>query len=358
MRSTPALLLIGFSLLPAGARCEARELALTLDSSTPGVTLAATLRLPEGDGIRHAALLLPVAGPTDRDLSVGDRGIYRAAAEILAAEGIATLRLADRGVDGSRGDWRNTSFADRLADAVAALGQLAARPELSGACTGLVGMSEGGALALAASSAAPGVAFVVALSPPMESGAVTLRGQRERLLAASPAPDAVKEELRAASEVLLAAVAAGDEGGVRRVLAGPLGPMLLLPYGFVPRELEERIAFVLSPWYRSQVAYDPGPLVAAARGPVLAVFGELDQVIDARRSADLLRQALAQTAPSSHRVELRPQRNHLLMPAVTGSPAEYGTLPEVVDRDLWREMAGWVREVCGEQGAGTASGRR
>jgi hypothetical protein len=208
-------------------------------------------------------------------------------------------------------------------------------------------MSEGAVLALAAAADSAAVEFVVALSPPLESGVATLRGQRGRLLAASPAPDATKEQLRSASEALLSAVAAGDEAGVRQALTGPLGPMLLPPYSFVPQELEARIAFVLSPWYRSQVVYDPVPVLAGIRGPVLAVFGGLDQVIDAERSADLLRRASSRASQELPRLEVRSRLNHLMMPAVTGSPVEYGTLPEIVAPGLWRDISEWVRQACG-----------
>ncbi len=314
-----------------------KERIVGLPSSAPNISIAATLEFPD-NGPTHVVLLLPVAGPTDRDMSLGSRGIYAEVAAQLAGANIASLRVADRGVDGSEGDWLATDFDTRLADARTALHWMREHPELEGARLGAVGISEGGALAL--SLAAEGeLDFAVALSTPMEDGVTTLRAQRDRLLDASQLLPEHRTNMRSESDRFLAALLSDDEATVREILGGPAGHLILPPYGFVPGDPTGRIRFALSPWYRSQVRYDIGATLSAIGVPVYAAYGSLDQVIDASRSVALLRQRLGHEA----RIELIDGLNHLMMPAVTGSPLEYGQLPEVTSAELWSAIATWIR---------------
>lgn len=277
------------ALLLAAPPALASEERITVPSADRDVSLAAVLALPEQPA-KHAVLLLPVAGPTDCDMSLGPRGLYRAIADRLAADGIASLRIADRGVDGSGGDWLQTDLEMRSTDARSALEWLRRQPPLAGARLGALGMSEGGAIALRL-AAAGAVDFVVALSTPMEDGVDTLRGQRNRLLESSQLTPEQRSLVRSESDRFLDALLAADVATVREILRGEVGSLILPPYGFVPRDTEGRIEFVLTPWYRSQVTYRAGGDAERIRVPVFAAYGALDQVIDSGRSVQLLRDA-------------------------------------------------------------------
>lgn len=308
-----------------------------------GAVLAGVLTLPAAGTARHGVLLLPPAGPADPDLSLGSRGIYRAAAKELAAAGVASLRISSRGVPPATGDWLQTGFDDRAADAVAAYDWLRSRSELAGAALAVAGLSEGGALALAVAGSRDSVAGLVLLSMPLGDGATTMRWQRDALLGGAALSDDQKSLMVRESDRLLEAVAAGDEAVVREVLSGPAGALVLPAYEMVPGELEQRIAFVLSPWYRSQLDYHVIDRLAGLRVPIFAAYGSLDQVIDGPGTAAQLRRQLAGNAGAE--VQLVPDRNHLMMPAVTGSPGEYASLPDVIDAALWYSVGEWVKAL-------------
>ena len=283
-------------------------------------------------------LLIPVAGPTDRDMSLGSKGIYTEVAARLAGASIASLRVADRGVDGSDGDWLATDFDTRLADARTALRWMREHPELAVARLGAVGMSEGGALALSL-AAEDELEFAVALSTPVENGVTTLRAQRDRLLDSSQLPPEQLAIVRSESDRFLDALVSDDDATVREVLGGPAGHLILPPYEFVPGDTAGRIGFALSPWYRSQVRYDIGATLSKIGVPVYAAYGSLDWIIDAPRSVALLQEQLSHADP----IELVDGLNHLMMPAITGSPLEYGQLQKVTSAELWSAIAAWIR---------------
>ncbi|NNK73733.1 MAG: hypothetical protein HKO94_11135, partial [Flavobacteriaceae bacterium] len=65
---------------------------LTFTSSDPDIGLSATITTPKDESISSAVVLLPVAGPTDRDLSLGNHKYYKVFADGLAEQGIASIR--------------------------------------------------------------------------------------------------------------------------------------------------------------------------------------------------------------------------------------------------------------------------
>lgn len=332
-------LLVLSLLVPAGSAAVEEAVVISLPHSE-GIVLAAVYQRPAEGPIRHAVLVLPPAGPADPDLSLGPRGIYKAVADHLASAGVASLRISTRGMAGAGGSWLETDFDDRARDATAAFDWLAARPELAEATLVVGGTSEGGALALAVALERDRADGVFLLSTPMIDGRSAMKWQRSKLLATSQLTEEQKSLVVGESDRMLKGAASGAEDLVREVLSGPAGAMVLPAYGMVPSDLEQRIAFVIGPWYRSQVRYDVEPLVRAVRQPIFAAYGTLDWVIDGPENAELLRERVGEGAKLD--LHVLDDRNHLMMPAVTGSPLEYGTLPEIIDVEVWDLVVAWI----------------
>src|SRR5262249_19172133 len=102
-----------------------------------GFTLAGTLRLPMTKGSHAAVFLLQGSGDADREAE----SFY---ADYFARQGIATLVYDKRGVGRSGGDYRDESFDDFAADALAGVHYLQSRTEIDGKRVGLRGRSHGG----------------------------------------------------------------------------------------------------------------------------------------------------------------------------------------------------------------------
>lgn len=305
----------------------------------PGVELAGTITEPGSGAPEAVAVLISVAGPDDRHLSIGPHRLFGAWADELAVAGIATLRTDDRGVGASGGDWRQTTFADRASDLCAALRTLRARfPNVR---PGLIGMSEGGGLALRAAAQCGPVKFLVLLSTPLRPGGVELAAQVDRLLALAPVPESTKVAFKAEASRLTRVAGApppvGGRDSVLAVLRGPFGPNLLPPFRFVPRDPEGQAAFLLSPWYQSQLHYDVTADLAARQVPVLGIYGRLDRNIEPEPNAEVLR---ASGAGAS--VHLLDSLNHVLQEARTGLPDEYPRLPRGIAPAVTRLVIDWI----------------
>jgi hypothetical protein len=124
-----------------------------------GLTLAATVTVPDGAGSFPGAVLVHGSGPADRS-----NPWTSAWEEALLARGIAVLHPDKRGAGESEGDWRSASLLDLADDAAAAAAVLRAHPGVDPTNVGLIGFSQGGHVVPAAAAGEANVAFAVSVS--------------------------------------------------------------------------------------------------------------------------------------------------------------------------------------------------
>lgn len=111
------------------------------------------------------------AAAQDRDGTILMHKPFLVLADHLTRHGIAVLRVDDRGVGGSTGDWTQATSADYAEDALAGVAFLKRHPKIAGEHVGLIGHSEGGTIASLAAAASPEVAFIIMLASPGLPGA-------------------------------------------------------------------------------------------------------------------------------------------------------------------------------------------
>ena len=138
-------------------------------SSNSEVGLGGTLSMPLGTGPFPAVVLLSdvgAPGPT-----TGTYSLLGELADYLTRQGLAVLRLDDRGQGRSAAVASASTGAELVADAQAALNFLRTRPGIDPIRVGLLGHGEGANVALLAAAQTPAPAFLVAL------GAAGVNGQ-------------------------------------------------------------------------------------------------------------------------------------------------------------------------------------
>lgn len=310
--------------------------------ATDGARLRGTLTVPRGAGPYPAVVLLGVAGPNDRDLTYRGHKGFAVIADALARCGVAALRLDDRGVGESNGAWLDAPYDRLKADALDARALLERDERIDRRRIGLAGLSEGGAIGLLAAAASPDVAFAVLMSPPGLRGDIALKEQFVRMLAWSPVTPSMADAYRASFARFLSLARAADNEQGRRALAAYLGgegAALVPSYGFVPHTIEGRVRLFSSPWYRSQLEYDPAAAMRAINVPVLVVSGTRDQVLPPDVHLPALKAGLAGKKVRFLTVD---GANHLLMPSWTGLPLEYAQLEKTVDPLVLKTLCEWI----------------
>ena len=234
--------------------------------ASAGVQLHGTLTMPRsGTGPYPGLLLIPGSGPIDQNGNVPgvlDDSMYRQLAQDLSCDGAAVLRFDKQGLEPSTGNGNAatlSSYVRNVRDLAVWLGH---QPEIDPRRIVLMGHSEGGLIALAATPSSD-VAGVILLEAPGMPLARVIADQVRAQAEARGAKAAEVAHLKAEIAAALAAVRAAR--GETMSVSGALAQN---PY-----------AQVFSPaagLLRSELSVDPQALAHALHVPVLVVQGGKD----------------------------------------------------------------------------------
>lgn len=324
-------------------------------NAAPGVTLAGTLTVPRGPGPHPAAVLITGSGPQDRDQPVAGHRTFLVLADHLTRAGIAVLRCDDRGVGKSTGDFGAALQSEFVADTLAAVAWLRARPEIDPGRVGLIGHSEGGMVAPRAAAQSPEVAFIVLLAAPgLPMRDVMLRQGRDIGLAMGMSEEFVARNEATQREVLeilgseMPATAA--MAAMRKVLDGQYAGLsddqriaLGLPKAGAPNP---QLKLVESPWLRDALRGDPREALQAVRCPVLALTGGRDLQVAAKENLSAIRAALTAGGNACFETRELPGLNHLFQTCRNGAPYEYAQIEETFSPGALQVITDWILRVA------------
>jgi pimeloyl-ACP methyl ester carboxylesterase len=316
-----------------------------------GNTLAGTLTLPEGEGPFTAAILISGSGAQDRDESILGHKPFLVLSDHLTRNGIAVLRVDDRGVGGSTGDVVQATSEDFAGDVLAGVEYLKGRPEINPARIGLIGHSEGGIIAPMVAARSHDIAYIVLLAAPGLVGEELLYLQGRLIAAAAGVDPEIVEQNREIQSKIFSIL---KEDIDDTAMAEKLTAVFREAYEALPEDQREaagvdpeeyfkmRVANVLNPWFRFFLTYDPVPTLEEVRCPVLAVTGEKDLQAPPDPNLTIIGDAL--NAGGNERVTLLelPGLNHLFQTAETGAPSEYGQIEETMSPALLDAVSGWI----------------
>ena len=307
--------------------------------SAPGVTLAATLALPEGAGPFPSVVLFTGSGPQDRDESIMGHKPFMVLADHLARKGIASLRADDRGTAESTGDFGAATTPDFAKDAAALLAYLDARPETG--AVGCLGHSEGGLVCplmqrdLAKEARAD---FLVLLAGPGVTGLEIIVEQGALIAAAEGMPADDVESDKAQSRALFEYVAKNTTAAdlkaqvTAKIKESPSAKDLPEP------QLAAMADQVISPWFLWFLTYDPVPALQQVGVPTLALFGERDLQVPPAQSSGPMKEALG----ANGTVEVLAGLNHLFQPAQTGGVSEYAKIEITMDETALEKVSSFI----------------
>jgi hypothetical protein len=317
-----------------------REEHVTFASfGSPDVQLAGTFMIPEGSGPFPGIVLIAGSGPNSRDEELFRHKVFQVWGDYFARRGFAVLRYDKRGVGESGGTYDRAAVADFGADARGAFEWSLQRPELDPRRIGLVGHSEGSILAPAVAATAPSTpAFLVLVGAPGVPGDRLLLAQNELVGRVAGISEEELAKQRAGGEALDRAIQAEIESPE---LKGDLAKLLKAQHVEHP---ERAAQWISTPWFRSFITTDPAPILRRVRCPVLAVTGGLDLQVPAALNLPPIAAALKEAGNRDATTMELPGLNHLLQPAKTGSPVEYGEIEITSDPAALALMADWMAE--------------
>lgn len=293
---------------PPGAPYTAEEVRVT---GPGGIVLGGTLTMPaNARGPVPAVVTITGSGQQDRDEYIPFAGgirLFRQVADTLSRRGIAVLRLDDRGLGASGGDPRLATSADFADDIRAGLAYLRTRREIDGARLGLIGHSEGGAIAPMIAAADPRLKAMVIMAGPGEPGIEISMAQNKYIFDHDSALSPAKRD------------------SLMRAARASLDP-----------------AKQTVPWIKFWMSYDPAPDARRVKAATLILQGATDRQVpvdQAEKLAALIR------AGGNRDVTVRviPATNHLFIEDPTGDFNGYDKLrTNKVSANVLGPLADWL----------------
>jgi pimeloyl-ACP methyl ester carboxylesterase len=326
--------------------------AVTYENLAGPVRFTGTLTLPQGEGPFPAVLLITGSGAQNRDETVMGHRPFLIIADYLTRRGIATLRVDDRGIGGSGGDVMTATIADNAGDALAGVAFLKGQQKIDPARIGLLGHSEGGWVAPLAATQSRDVAFIILLAGPAVTGREIRHAQDSVMGSRSGASldyvtadrlvsSAIYDALEAEPNDSLALLRTRETSDAASARLTP-AQRLAMDSAWAGVDLVQVWRPLATPWFRYLLAYDPRPVLAQVRVPVLALFGEKDVQVPPSQSVPAMRQAFTAGGLGDVTITVFPGLNHLFQHATTGLVAEYGQIEETVAPDVLETIGAWI----------------
>lgn len=324
-----------------------------VENKKTGISLAGTLTIPQGSGPHPAAILLNGSGPQDRDGSVMGHKPFLVLADHLSRQGFAVLRLDDRGVGKSEGNFASATTKDFASDAQAAYVFLKSYPGINPEKIGLIGHSEGALVAAAAAAQQAETAFVVLMAGSAVPGTELLLAQNEAILKAEGLDPALLQKYLRLREAQFMVAASETEAGkaaeqilrLEQEAKTTLTEQEQKQLGLGPQNAQAVAAQLSSPWMRYFLAYNPAPTLQKLKMPVLAIGGSKDLQVPAAQNLPATEQALKAGTNRKYVVKELPNLNHLFQTATTGSHKEYAQIEETLSPQALELISSWAKGV-------------
>jgi fermentation-respiration switch protein FrsA (DUF1100 family) len=311
-------------------------------NAADSISLAGTFTIPKGKKGFPTVVLISGSGPQNRDSELLGHRPFLVIADYLTNNGIAVLRIDDRGTAASGGDYGTAGLSNFKSDTEAAILYLRSRKEVDPSKIGLIGHSLGGVIAPMIACEDSTVAFIVLLAG---SG---IRGDELMLL-----QKATIERKMGISEV---AIAVGQEqiGGAYKIITesevnGSSFQEEIKDYftnvfgnALGAAQIELLSKQLSTPWLADFIRYDPAECLSQVRCPVLALNGANDTQVPATINLEAIKRNAEKNGNKDVTTMEFPELNHLFQHSTTGMPLEYAGIEETFSPEVLQIMANWI----------------
>lgn len=331
---------------------------LSFTNADQSVQFGATLTVPKNKTNFPTVVLISGSGSQDRDGTLYDHKIYWVLADHLTKAGIGVLRVDDRGAGKtSLGPNPNQLTSKDFAnDVEAAVNFLFTRKDINPKKIGLIGHSEGGAIAPMVAAQNKQIAFICLLAGPGIPGYEIWNYQMRRnfiqenlanneyIIAAnlvnemnnhfrySTQADSIKASMQNTYTKWKQAHPLVDES--KLFTAKGIDPYIGLVNQFKPALA----------WLQFFMNYDPVDNLSKLKIPVLALNGSADIQVTAEENINGIKQALTKGKNKKFEATILPNLNHLFQ-TCTSPSQPYGDIEESFSPTALWLISNWINKT-------------
>ncbi len=271
----------------------------------------------------------------------------------MTKNGIAVLRVDDRGVGGSTGSVESSTSEEFALDVLAGVDFLKSRKEIDSKKIGLIGHSEGGLIAPIVASKTDDVAFIVLMAGTGLTGEEIIYLQSRLISRASGVKKEILEQNLDVQRKIFTVVKADESDDI---IKNKLRKMLLDEFnaktederkaiGNPDASIEAQVIQVTSRWFRFFLTYDPTTHLKMVKCPVLAINGEKDLQVPPKENLAAIDKTLREAGNTHVTIKELPGLNHLFQKASTGAPFEYAKISETINPEALTLISSWILET-------------
>jgi len=332
-----------------------KNLDVVYENADKSLKYGATITIPNGNGPFPAAVLITGSGPQNRDEEIMGHKPFAVIADYLTRQGYIILRVDDRGVGKSSGDFSKATTADFAKDVNASVDYLLSRPEVDKNKLGLIGHSEGGMIAPMVVAERKDIDFVVLLAGPGVKIVDLMSEQNSAILRSMKVPENAIDVYRPFYKKLITKLGAINDTTealniARREMnewAGKTDIKLLDQLDMDKEQSREEIAYanvqaLSSPWFKYFLQFDPAPYLKKMKCKVLALNGDKDIQVIAQQNLPGIEKALKKARNKNFEIKQLPGLNHLFQTCKECTIVEYGMLDETFSPEVLKLISDWL----------------
>ncbi len=327
------------------------------------IKFGGTLTIPREETNHPLAILISGSGQEDRDETIFGHKPFLVIADYLTRQGIAVLRVDDRGVGQTTGKETlvNATSLDFAMDVIAGIQYLKNRKDINPDQIGLIGHSEGGLIASIVGAKRNDVAFIVSLAGVGVNGEKLILSQIEKSLqrtVTSPSIDTILVFEKKAIDIInqesnnrLAEVTILNElTGKRLVNQDSIVKKYFgmeMRDGFESYNLKvvgERYKKMMLPWYRYLLSYNPEEFLPKVKAPFLALNGEKDTQVLADLNLNGFTNTFDKCGKENYKTINYPGLNHFFQHCKTGYYDEIETIDETISPEVLNDISTWIKD--------------
>ncbi len=328
------------------------------NNAAGSIHYSATFTHPKGSGPFVTALLITGSGRQNRDEEIFEHKPFAVIADFLSKNGIAVLRVDDRGIGASTGDVKNATSADFANDVEASLAYLQTRKEVDKKRMGLIGHSEGGLIAAIVASRNPNISFVISLAGPgIRGDELLIEQNRAVLVAGGVTQESTNAYITLFTNLMHTVSNSADTNGISRKIFDDFSTWRSQQKSTVLAELhmdreEDNIKTLEAlrqqfsyQWMKYFLNADPAVYLEKVTCKWLALNGSKDTQVLPASNLEGIRSALAKSKSGGYSIKEFEGLNHLFQHCTACTVAEYGTIEETFSTEVLTAMKNWLQEV-------------
>jgi pimeloyl-ACP methyl ester carboxylesterase len=329
------------------------------DNADKSLHYGATFTRPNGNGKYPGVIIITGSGTQDRDGTMLGHKLYWVLADYLTKNGIAVLRVDDRGAGKSSVgiDINNKTSLDFSYDVETSLNYLETRADVDKKHFGLIGHSEGGIIAPMVAARRKDVNFIVMWGAP-EAGGAKLSAEQNGFALRNAGIDsvAVNAFMQLHFQILELFPKSGSKDILDQKISTVfnewkeaqsqkiLDALYVHDNSIVGKDLVSMYNGIYDiPWWRFMVAYIPEVDLSKVNCSVLAINGEKDTQVNATENLGKIKEVLTKSGNKHFDVVSIPGLNHLLQTAGTGDFSEYETIEETMSPVAMNIISNWIK---------------